>query len=1322
MSPINPSQTQPPLSSYFSQFSLAFVNATRTYSTDRVDETAGSVMQVNYGLINIPTVGSHNEINVHYHSTVSDAQLLREILRPVQSVAIQSNNAPLAILGIEGLQRKYLESLEKDREIKDALAMYVAPECTSITNLQKRFSLEEKVRDFLASKEKKVLLLLGVAGSGKSTFNRYLARSLWEAYDKEANKSDQTPIPLFISLSSLKEPNSNLISEYLKKEGFTEKEIIDLKAKHRFIFVLDGYDEIEDRTRLFYIENELDEWQAKVIVTSRPEYLGDRYERQFHPKNQAYLLQTYQLAPFSDLTIEEYINKYKSTYPELEKSVAEHGGILERTEVKELIRNPFLLKLSLSELPALAEKYKDSSQRITRLALYEQFVESWFARSQDRLSVIRLTEEEQKAFYFLNKDFTKHGTKFSKDLAIEMYQAGLVRVTYSQQLSYDESNAAPQDWRDKFLSESNEKIKLLRFNSPLICRDDRYQFIHKSIQDYLVARVLWEELGAYDKIEHSSWLNTLNIVKDPAVLQFLADRAQQQSNLEIQLLSVVEQSKGEEGAQFERGAANAITILVKAGVQLINKDFNGIRVHGADLSYGVFDHTQFKDADLSEVNGTGAWLRRVNLNGANLVGLVLGERPTLEMAGPVNACCYSPDGRWFAAVDGSDIQLYETETLQWVHTYKGHVGYVTRIAFSPDGKWLASGSSGSNNTASIFYPGYEKWLEFANSNNTVNLWSVTGERGLVHTYAGHEKGVNSVAFSPDGQWLASGGNDDTVRLWLVSGDRSLAYTYAGHKSWVNSVVFSPDGRWIASGSEDQTVNLWEVCGARALVHTYTYAGLWEAVRCVAFSPDGRWLAYGNWDGTVKLWEASDTRALVHTYAQDEYGSVSCIAFSPDGQWIAAGNYSKKIKLWSVSGERALTYTYAGHKDEVINVVFSPDSQWIASASKDNTVRLWSVLGVRAFQYGHTGHASGANSIALSPDGQWLAAGDFDHTVKLWNVFGTKTLMHTYYTKHEGFVRSIVFSPDSQWIAFGVSDTVELWSTSGARALVHTYANDRGDVDSIAFSPDGQWIAFDGGWSVGLWDSSGTRVLERSYHCLYCDVHNIAFSPDGQWIAAGIYSEDGEMVKLWKVSEPHTVSHTYTHVGHIGSVQSIAFSPDSQWIAFGDDKTVKLWSVSGVRVLARTYSGHKEGINSVAFSPGGQWLASGSRDNTVRLWSVHTGDCQAILQSFVGSVSTVAWQILADGAVVLATGGDDQAVCLWRVLSNDLGMIGEIRLEWASRQDNLTATGALIENALNLSPQNKLLLRQRGAGRAETGENAISFFLQSPDEICTEEKL
>ncbi|KAF7133693.1 hypothetical protein CNMCM5793_004991, partial [Aspergillus hiratsukae] len=76
------------------------------------------------------------------------------------------------------------------------------------------------------------------------------------------------------------------------------------------------------------------------------------------------------------------------------------------------------------------------------------------------------------------------------------------------------------------------------------------------------------------------------------------------------------------------------------------------------------------------------------------------------------------------------------------------------------------------------------------------------------TLEGHSNSVESVAFSADGQLLASGSWDNTIKLWDPS-TGVLKHTLEGHSDPVYSVAFAADGRLLASGSNDNTIKLWD---------------------------------------------------------------------------------------------------------------------------------------------------------------------------------------------------------------------------------------------------------------------------------------------------------------------------------------------------------------------------------------------------------------------------------------------------------------------------------------------------------------------------------
>ncbi|WP_284269810.1 NACHT and WD40 repeat domain-containing protein, partial [Mycoavidus cysteinexigens] len=920
-----------------------------------IERLAGveTLVQNCQGTINAPVHGKNNTVNVHYYS--ANPELLPQIQEIHTSVGelksayldrfieqqareLCSKKEPLAILG-QNIEAEYFTAWEEPGEIQDGLAMYVAPQAATLTDKNTLFDLDEAVTAFLtqaqdSSQKTQVLLLRGEAGSGKSTFNRHLARRLWRDYSAA---SGERPIPLYISLPTIDKPNKNLIGQYLSdKYGFSPEQIDALRASQRFIFILDGYDEIPAEQRNLYADEKLDQWQAKILLSCRPEYLTEGYQNHLQPRGRSRVLLEYQLALFSEQSIETYIHQYVK-HMQAQWSAEDYQDRLARIpNVKELLGTPFLLKMALSVLPTLDEA-RPGQVALTRIKLYEQFVQTWFKRSLERLDAIqsKLTETQKSAFYGLKEEgFIKHSETFNTDFALALSEAKTTVAAYSPLTR----RGIPQDKRyEAFLSNQDEGKKLLRFSALLTCQQQQYRFIHKSIQDYLVARAVWEELENFTELASSdhftplNWvgkvrvlwealspsvevdaealLNTFNVVEDVAIQRFLVERVQQNGGLLKPLLAWIKASTSQDSVSM--AAANAITILVKAGVQFNAADLKGVQIPGADLSFGVFDSAQLQGADLSEVNFRNSWLRHADLSAAKMAGVRFGEWAYLEEESYVYSCAYSPDGENCAVgLWNGTISIYSTSNWEKSYTLEGHTSGVTSVVYSPSGSQIASGSE----------------------DKTVRVWDAhSGAAG--HTLAGHTDSVFSVVYSPNGEQIASGSDDWTVRLWDAESG-AAGHILEGHTDWVRSVVYSPSGSQIASGSGDKTVRLWDAHSGAA---GHTLEGHTASVLSVVYSPSGSQIASGSEDKTVRLWDATSGAPGFTLTGHTDW--VKSVVYSPSGSQIASGSDDRTVRLWDAESGAA-EHTLEGHTSAVWSVVYSPNGSQIASGSKDETVRLW----------------------------------------------------------------------------------------------------------------------------------------------------------------------------------------------------------------------------------------------------------------------------------------------------------------------------------------------------------------------------------------------
>ncbi|CAG8462009.1 7408_t:CDS:2 [Cetraspora pellucida] len=127
---------------------------------------------------------------------------------------------------------------------------------------------------------------------------------------------------------------------------------------------------------------------------------------------------------FQELTIkafsEKEVNQYIINYVQKKGDLSEDTYLQQITNIpEELVSILILLKITLSVLSRFIEQ--DRTAQINRIALYNEFLKTWFDHAHDRLYKIHKTHEEEEEFVKLDrKDFSKPCLQFSKKLSVEM--------------------------------------------------------------------------------------------------------------------------------------------------------------------------------------------------------------------------------------------------------------------------------------------------------------------------------------------------------------------------------------------------------------------------------------------------------------------------------------------------------------------------------------------------------------------------------------------------------------------------------------------------------------------------------------------------------------------------------------------------------------------------------------------------------------------------------------------------------------------------------------------------------------------------------------
>jgi len=231
----------------------------------------------------------------------------------------------------------------------------------------------------------------------------------------------------------------------------------------------------------------------------------------------------------------------------------------------------------------------------------------------------------------------------------------------------------------------------------------------------------------------------------------------------------------------------------------------------------------------------------------------------------------------FLASGGQDqvIHIWNANTLEWLHTFKGHRKDIASLSFRKKSHQLFSSSN----------------------DKTIKVWSLN-EMAYVETLFGHEDAVLGIDSLFRDCAVSCGGRDRSVRLWKIPEESQLVFQSTMGSSFDCVTMLNED--YFLTGGDDGSLSIFFVRKKKPItLRTNAHKKTEESgegccnetwITAVTSLPYTDLIATaGSCDGCIKLWRCEKSfRAIMPIHSIKMPGFVNSLQFSSNGEFLVAG--------------------------------------------------------------------------------------------------------------------------------------------------------------------------------------------------------------------------------------------------------------------------------------------------------------------------------------------------------------------------------------------------------------------------------------------------